>query len=266
MSGMLILTLPFHVFFLVPKGVILPVEGSPHSSAGLHSLTSQSERGGLRSPAPTWTRLAPSCPPPSVPARFPSSHLYKQATLRVVACSWVTKSWMGKRGTPLQLVRHRGPSAVLPVPPVRLLCLWLVLKAPALALIAPPLLPQRKPLPLLKWNSDRISIGKPFPALWKSTAAAQTLMRLDLCWSQMRTVPNIQLKLSTQAPAPQVWRQQAKEKPRDGAKVRQTWCSKAQTVPWPPTDPAAERLEPGPPGLLRADWISSVKLHRHCLQ
>lgn len=179
MSGMLILTLPFHVFFLVPKGVILPVEGSPHSSAGLHSLTSQSERGGLRSPAPTWTRLAPSCPPPSVPARFPSSHLYKQATLRVVACSWVTKSWMGKRGTPLQLVRHRGPSAVLPVPPVRLLCLWLVLKAPALALIAPPLLPQRKPLPLLKWNSDRISIGKPFPALWKSTAAAQTLMRLD---------------------------------------------------------------------------------------
>lgn len=154
-----ILTLPFPLF-LVPKGVILPAEGSAPSSAGLHSLTLRPERDGPRSPAPVWIREQPSFHLPCAPVLCPSSPRSKHVTLRQGMRTPVTRTNGGSSSGKLYWLEKREcPLAILPLSHVRLLC-WLLVLCPAvLALL---------PLPPLHWDPRRISAPHRHPAPLKS--------------------------------------------------------------------------------------------------
>lgn len=158
MTCSLILTLS-SLFFLLPKGVILPAEGLVPSSVGPHSHTLQQRRDGLRFHAPAWIREQPSCHPPCALALCPSFPRFKHVTAR----QGIQKQVTGTKGDFLSgtlcwLERQRWPLATLPQPPVRLLCWHLVLCLAVLALLPQLLLPapRKHPPPLkLQWNSHR---------------------------------------------------------------------------------------------------------------
>lgn len=121
-------TLPF-LFFLLPKGVILPAERSAPSSAGRHSLTSQPERDGPRSHPPAWIREQPTIHLPCAPVLCPSFPPCKHVTSRM----WTRVSGTNRRsssGTPRWLERQRCPGAVLSLRPVRVPC-WRLVLCPA---------------------------------------------------------------------------------------------------------------------------------------
>lgn len=154
-----ILTLPF-LLFLVPEGVILPVEGSAPSSAGLHFLTLRVERDGPRSPAPVWTKKQPSFHPPCALVLCPSSPHSKHVTLRQAIWTQVTRTKGGSSSGKLcWLVKRECPLAILPLSPVRLLCWRLVLCPAVLALLL---------LPPPPWDQRRISAPHRHPAPLKS--------------------------------------------------------------------------------------------------
>lgn len=143
------------ILFSLPKGVILPAEGSAPSWAGPHSLTSQPGKDGLRFPAPASIKVQPSCHPPSAPDLCPSSLRSKRVTLRPITRSRVTGTKQGSSsGTPCWLERRAFPLAILPLP-LKASC-WRPVSCPAA--LAPP------PPPLLSWGWRRISALLKHPA------------------------------------------------------------------------------------------------------
>lgn len=151
MTCSLFLTLPF-LFFHLPKGVILPVERSAPSSAGLRSLTSQPGRDGPRSRAPVWIRERRTFLLPFAPVLCPSSPRSKRATSR--RGTWTSRN---KRGSSHWPERQQWPRATLPPRPVRLRR-WRPVLCPAA------LLPPSPP----RWGPRRISAQRPLKSQWSS--------------------------------------------------------------------------------------------------